>query len=238
MERQLRGKRSRGDVVGAAESREEVVESHLVAEIDRGQLQAHLVLVAVEQIVVANCQIKKMVRSDAVGIAVCVVGSRSCDRNESGSVLAGGAQAIGADGCAERVTGAGCTGANRTAEQSGLKLLVGAQAGSIDDHVRALRSVVAVSARAGNRTSNQAGVITPVKADPRPTLPGLILDVGRLIELLIVVDTEDAARCRRSSPSASNLGKKETRGDPGKNSQRREPVEARHTDARRVAGDL
>ena len=72
------------------------------------------------------------------------------------------------------------------AEQARLELLVGGQAAAGQIHRarwhRATR----------NRTRDQAAVVSPVEPDPRPAFPGLILQVGCLVELLIVVDAENS----------------------------------------------
>ncbi len=40
--------------------------------------------------------------------------------------------------------------------------------------------------------SYQTAVISPVQSHPRPESPGLILQMGGLVEILIMIDTEDA----------------------------------------------
>ena len=48
----------------------------------------------------------------------------------------------------------------------------------------------AIAAEARSLASNQAAVVSPVETEPRTALPGLVLQVGRLIEFLVVVDAE------------------------------------------------
>jgi hypothetical protein len=52
------------------------------------------------------------------------------------------------------------------------------------------RTVSTVASSARSRAGHQAAVIPPVEADPRAVLPGLVLQVSRLIELFIVIDAE------------------------------------------------
>ena len=46
----------------------------------------------------------------------------------------------------------------------------------------------------GTGPGHQAAVIAPVEAHPWAALPGLVLEVGGLVELLVVVDAEDSRR--------------------------------------------
>ena len=100
------------------------------------------------------------------------------------------------------------SGANRAAEQSGLELLIRAEDRRVHHGVAARRAVGAVAAGAGHRARHQAAVIAPVEAHPRAALPGLVLDVGGLVELLVVVDAEDPRRRRGVAPAPPTCGVK------------------------------
>src|SRR5579862_2079816 len=81
------------------------------------------------------------------------------------------------------------------AEQAGLELLIGADAGhvyyvSAPGTAGSQWPIGAIASRARNRTSDKAAVITPVETEPRPALPPLILQMGRLVESFVVVDSE------------------------------------------------
>ena len=56
----LRCQRTRCHVVGAAERRQEVVQSIFVGQVDRRHLQTPLVPVAFEEVVVADSQVKEV----------------------------------------------------------------------------------------------------------------------------------------------------------------------------------
>ena len=105
--------RARRHIVSSAEGGQEIVERFFVGEVDYRQAQAPLFLVAVEQIVVADCDIEQTARLHPLGIVIVVLGSRRRDLEERGPVLGCRAGAIGADGHAGR-------GVHATAEQSGL----------------------------------------------------------------------------------------------------------------------
>jgi len=66
-------------IVRAAEGRKKVVKRVLVGQVHGRQLQAHLVSVAVEHVVVSDRQIKQMARCDSRRILVVVL--RSGRRN-------------------------------------------------------------------------------------------------------------------------------------------------------------
>src|SRR5689334_237094 len=115
-----------------------------------------------------------------------------------------------------RTRGQGRTqgGEHAPAEEASLDLLVSGQAGQIywGRRVGCER----------NGARNQPAVITPVEAEPRAALPGLVLDVSGLIEFLVVVDAKGrdiAARCRarRNGASATKLWVEKARGNAGKN---------------------
>src|SRR5579862_548201 len=81
------------------------------------------------------------------------------------------------------------------AEQAGLELLIGADAGHVY-YVRAPGTagsqwpIGAVASRARNRASDKAAVVAPVETEPWPALPRLILQMGRLVEYFVVVNAK------------------------------------------------
>ena len=72
VEAQLRCVRPRGNKVRAAERRQEVVERGLVRQVDGGEAQAPLVMVAMEQVVVPHAGIEQVAWFDARRIVIDV----------------------------------------------------------------------------------------------------------------------------------------------------------------------
>ena len=66
----------RGDEVRSTEGGEEVIERHLIRDVDHGKAQTPLVTVAAEEVVVPDTDIKQMTRSDPRRIAIVILGSR------------------------------------------------------------------------------------------------------------------------------------------------------------------
>ena len=125
------------------------------------------------------------------------------------------------------------------AEQSRLKLLIGAETGDIDNGVAACRAVCTVASRARRWASHQAAVISPVEANPWPRLPGLVLQVGGLVELFVVVNAEwrpiapgTVARPLRSA------GVKKRAATLEKTISAENPWKFGHADAAGVSGNL
>src|SRR5437016_2460283 len=69
-------------------------------------------------------------------------------------------------------------------EQSSLQLLIPGKPGQVYWSCR-------ISCER-NCTGHQSAVVPPIDANPRPTLPRLVLQVGGLVELLVVVNSENA----------------------------------------------
>src|SRR5271166_2086479 len=87
-----------------------------------------------------------------------------------------------------------------SAEESRLKLLIGSEAAKIDSRLaigERSRSGAVVEVHdpvAGNSSSDQSAVITPVESEPWSASPGsLVLQVHGLIKSLVVVDAERKA---------------------------------------------
>src|SRR5438105_6477176 len=110
-----------------------------------------------------------------------------------------------------------------SAEQAGLDLLVG----------REPCQVYRCCGIGGKRycASYQAAIITPVKADPRPALSHLVLEMRSLLKNLIVVDAEHSSW--RRATQAAYLRIEETSRSVTEDGKRGEATEVRHTDARR-----
>ena len=81
---------------------------------------------------------------------------------------------------------------NRSTEKTRLELLIRTDDGGVDDTGTAQRTIRAIATGAGNVTRNQATIKPPVEAQPGAIFPRLVLQVGRLIELFVVVDAENA----------------------------------------------
>src|SRR5271166_1096592 len=82
------------------------------------------------------------------------------------------------------------------AVQPSFELLIGRELGNIHYRVSSVRTVVAIAARARNRTRDQAAVEAPVETDPGSPFSDLILQVRGLVEILVVVNAEYAAGSR------------------------------------------
>src|SRR5271166_2950884 len=188
----------------------------------------------------AHGGIEKIAGSDAGGIVVVVLGSDRGYFYKVGSELR----------CRTRRgqrSGGGC--ADAIAGESGLELLIGAQGvsenilqqdGGLPVESGGLRAVVDCAYAVTRRVSGyQTAVVTPVEAKPGAALPGLVLQVGGLVELFVVVDAEGksgAGRHRRAG--SADLGLEEARRHAGKDHQRREAMEIRHADAAGVSGNF
>src|SRR5215470_17948885 len=107
MESQLGGEGTRRDIVRPAEGGEEVVESDFVGNVDGRELQADLVLVAVEQIVITESNVEQVACCNTVWVVVRVVRPGSGNGDQRRSVLAGGTESVGPDGCPNGMGGAG-----------------------------------------------------------------------------------------------------------------------------------
>ena len=126
------------------------------------------------------------------------------------------------------------------AEETGLELLIGADAGRIY-YVRAIGAtgpgwpIRAIATRARRWTGDKPAVVPPVEAEPRPALPRLILQVSGLVEFFVVVDAERRKfprhRNDRNGARPADLRREETRGDAGHHHVCREAVEVGHVHA-------
>src|SRR5580698_4054029 len=129
-----------------------------------------------------------------------------------------------------------------SAIQSALELLIRRQTGNIHDRIGPVRAIHAISAGAWHFTSHLAAVVVPIETEPRPSFPGLVLQMSGGVENLIVVDAEHFAsgrqRARWRGANSADLRFKEARRHVREHDERRESVEIRHGAADRKAGDL
>src|ERR1700728_1860226 len=165
----------------------------MIRQVDDGQSRTHFVLVAMEQVVMAERHVEKVPRRDARRLVVVVLGVGGRHLYQRGAKRRCGA----IEGQRRR---RGCTDA--VASEPGFGLLVGrkrnlAHVGSAyadvvhtteDQRSRAIVRRELPEARCC--PCDQSTVIPPVEADPGATLPRLILEVSGLVELLVVVDAE------------------------------------------------
>src|ERR1700733_9241943 len=126
---------------------------------------------------------------------------------------------------------------HRTAKQSRLELLVRTKPRDITHGVAAAWSVGAVASRAWSRPRHQAAVIPPIEAEPRASLPGLVLHVSRGVELFIVVNSK-WPRGRRHRAGSSNLRGKKSSGNAREHYQRGKSVDCRYAHAAGIARNL
>ena len=87
MKSQLRGQRARCDVMGSGEGRQEVVNRDPIGDVDGRQLETHLVALAVEQVVVADREIKKMTGRNPGRVVLVVFRSGCGDGKKCRSIL-------------------------------------------------------------------------------------------------------------------------------------------------------
>src|SRR5215469_9017935 len=211
-----------GDVVCAAEGGEKIVEGVLVGQIDRGKDKTDLVALAAQQVVVSNGEIKQVSRLDARGILVVVLRPRRRNLQQAGAQQAGSAAGERQREC----------GAHASTSQSGLELLIGGEGREIDRGRRIGRE------RGG--AGDQPAVVAPVEAHPGSLFPGLILQMGCLVETFVVINAE-RNRCaggHRDRPGASDLRSEEARRDAGEDHERGKAVNLRYTHAAGESGDL
>jgi hypothetical protein len=78
-----------------------------------------------------------------------------------------------------------------------------------------------------------------VKSEPGAALPGLVLQVSCLVELLVVIDAErEPAAIRYGRTGAANLGLEEACSHTGKDHLRRKAMQIRHGYAAGISGNL
>ncbi len=133
------------------------------------------------------------------------------------------------------------------AGKSGLVLLIGAQGVSENilqqdgwvpgwDRLRAI--VARVHPVTRRVAGHQSAVVAPVEAEPWAALPGLILQVGRLVEFFVVVNAERETgtgdRCARSA----DLRMEEARRHAGEDHLRRKAMQVRNSHASRISGNF
>ena len=136
------------------------------------------------------------------------------------------------------------------AGEAGLKLLVGRQAAEVDAGLavdgdggaavdRVAEAVRVDDVVAGDGASNEAAVVAPVEADPGPMLDReSVLDVGGLVEFLVVIDAEGKSALPDGCAGAGDLRREEARRHRGHDDEGGDVVEVRHIGTQGEAGDL
>ena len=76
MEAHFRRQCAGRDVMGSAKSREEVVESELIGDVNRRKAQAPFKPVSVEKIVITEAEVEKIARCNALWIVIIIFSSR------------------------------------------------------------------------------------------------------------------------------------------------------------------
>ena len=129
METELHGFGARADVVSAAEGGEEVVQRHLVGQVDDRKAQTPLEAITVEEVVVPYAGIEKVTWGDALRIMIVIFFSGRGYFDQGGSKLRCGTRGH------RRSRGTWGFGL-AVASEAGLKLLVGSerQAGKVVNH--------------------------------------------------------------------------------------------------------
>ncbi len=235
---ELSRQRARRYVMRATEGGQEVIQHIIVGDIDGGELKTPLVAVAVENVVVTHGDIEEISRCDTRWIVIVVLGSIRWNVHETGSDWR----------VARRGQRSGRSRADAVASETGLGLLIGAERVSEDVlqkdswlpvNCGRLRAVVGSSDPIARCIpGHETAVVAPIEAEPWAARPGLVLQVGRLVELFVVVDAEHSTGGQGSGPSTADLRCKEARCHAGENHERREAVEVGHAHAPRVSGDL
>jgi hypothetical protein len=90
VESDLSRQRARRHIVRAAEGGKEIVECVLVGQVDRRELEAHLVLIAVEEVVMSDGNVEKASRRDTRWVLVVVLCIRLRYLQKSGPELRDG----------------------------------------------------------------------------------------------------------------------------------------------------
>src|SRR5579862_1020176 len=141
----------------------------------------------------------------------------------------------------------GGRGANAVTGESGFELLIGgeryrADVGSHHAYIghaaedgRARAIVESVEAEARGGAGDQAAVIAPVETNPGPALPGLILQMGGLVEFLVMIDPEGKA-CRGGDggSGAADLRLEKASRHTRKNEESRKATNLRHAETASV----
>ncbi len=217
VEAQLRRIRTRRNEVGAAERGKEVVDRGLVRQVDGGETQAPLVVVAVEEIVFAYAGVKQVARLNARRIVVGVVCPIRRKIQERGALR-----------CGERATRDRVVhrSESTSTEKPDRGLLISIEAGdpgSCADRRLEIRD---------NRVAgHKPAIVPPVHGNPRQSLPWLILHMGRLVERLVVVDAEHSSVREYGSAQPPDLWGEIACPDVSKNGECRQAMIIGHAHA-------
>src|ERR1035441_2120742 len=134
-----------------------------------------------EEVVVSQRHVEEIPRRDAWRVVIVVFRPGRRNLEQRRAILRGGAQAARADRGGRRRMHA-------AAKESGLKLLIGRKPRKINGGIGSIRPVVAMATRAWHLSGHLAAVVAPGEAEPRSVLPGLVLQVRRLVEHFVVID--------------------------------------------------
>src|SRR5712664_1061678 len=164
--------RPRRHKMRSAERGQEIVERHLIGQVDGREPQAPLVTIAMEEAAVSTAGIEQVARVDAWRIVVVILRS-TCRYLEPGrpvqSRVARNQRSTQRWGSA-------------AAEEPGLYLLVRGEPCEIHRR-RGVR-------RKGNSAGHKTAVVAPIESHPRSAFPRLVLRVRGLLKHLVVIDAK------------------------------------------------
>ena len=202
----------------AAEGGEEVIQRVLVGDVDGRQVEVRLVVLLVEDVVLAEGRSKRLrgamrgglwSSSPVPGAGMLTRFEEYCEARQTRGQGIGGS-------CLDAVAG-----------EPGLELLVGGQRRSestagwpssvVEDGVAGAVGVVGERVVAGHRAGHQAGVVAPVEAAPQAVqqlavVRQRVLQVSGLVELLVVVDAEGKSGLAHGGSGSGHLRREEARG--------------------------
>ncbi len=172
VEAELRSVRPWRNKVRSAERGQEIVQCRLVRQVDDREAQAPLVVVAVEQVIIAHAGIKQVSRVDAGRIVIVVLRSRRRYLEPCRPVE----RRVASDQwSAQRRE-------NAAAKEASLHLLVRAETREIHRR-RCVR-------RKRNSASHKPAVVAPSERHPWGAFQRLVLHVCGLLKVLVVIDAE------------------------------------------------
>lgn len=209
--------RSRGDVVRSRKRRKEVIESVLVGQVDSSNPKADLAFIAMEEVVFTKCDVEQTALLNAGRIVIVVFCSWGGNVEQRRSELGCKANAAGYRACRRCFY--------TTAGEAGLKLLIGREAGEVNRRLAVDRQRISIVVEgevrasaigiggvvAGSCACHESTVVAPVEAEPGALAEGqVVLQVGGLVEPLVVVDAERGIRAGSSgvAPTPPTCGLK------------------------------
>ena len=106
------------------------------------------------------------------------------------------------------------------------------------DQNRAGAIVKRFEAKAGSGPGHESAVVPPIEAHPGVFLPGLVLNVRGLVEVLVVIDAENSRGRRRIGSRSGGLRGEEARRHARHHHERGQTVEVGHRAAKRESRNL